>query len=183
METLDRDGCSSTCQAEACYWCSGAGVGTCSKYWANGVLNNGVTNGYTYTEVWDVLTANSPCTLNWCTTIQTGYVCPGGNQCKPRWGDGIIETDTLWGNVAEKWDDGNTVSGDGWRGDWQLIEADWEWPTAGTPCRKICGNGIQDNPFSQTSTQGTHFSEDCDYSLSGNNLQSTFKDIEKIKIK
>ena len=163
--TVSGDGCSSssTCQAEACYWCSGAGPTSCSKTWENGAYNSGSPNGYSYHEVCDEGAGSDDLGwLNCCTTIQTGYKCSYGQECWLRWGDGVLDSSSdSWGNAGEKWDDGNRVSGDGWRADWGLIEADYEWPTAGSPWRKIWGNGIQNNPFSQTSTQGTHYSEDC----------------------
>ena len=70
----------------------------------------------------------------------------------------------------------NRVSGDGCQADCGLIEAGYECPTPGTLCNKICGNGKYENPFTSNSTTGVYSAEDWDYTKSGNNLQSTFKD-------
>jgi len=64
-------------------------------------------------------------------TPDAGPDRPGGGQC----GDGIIER-------AEGCDDGNTDSGDGCSASCQ-IEANWECPEEGKPCKNmaVCGNG------------------------------------------
>ena len=52
----------------------------------------------------------------------TGYKVGGAamNQWVTNWGDGLI-----YG--AEKCDDANSVSGDGWASDWTIIEDGWIW--------------------------------------------------------
>jgi cysteine-rich repeat protein len=64
-------------------------------------------------------------------TPDAGPDRPGGGLC----GDGIIER-------AEGCDDGNTDSGDGCSASCQ-IEANWECPDEGKPCKNmaVCGNG------------------------------------------
>lgn len=176
--TVAGDGCSATCQIEDCHYCTGVGAASCTKTCENGVYNsNTYLSGTPRAEVCDEGAASDDLgCLNCCTTIQTGYKCSFGQECWLRCGDGVLDTTTTWGNSAEKCDDGNRVSGDGCRADCGLIEAGYECPTPGVACNKICGNGKWESTFTQNSTSGTHFNENCDYSLAGNNLQSAFKD-------
>jgi fibro-slime domain-containing protein len=85
---------------------------------------------------------------------------PGGGQC----GDGIIER-------IEQCDDGNTVGGDGCSASCQ-IEANYECPTAGQPCKNlaVCGNGIltSDETCDDGNTvDGDGCSKDCQAIESG----------------
>ena len=57
----------------------------------------------------------------------TGYI-PGGTsllQWVEKWGDGL-----RYG--LEKWDDGNTNSGDGCSSDWKSVESGWVWSGGST---------------------------------------------------
>ena len=91
-------------------------------------------------EVWDDGNAVSgDGWLNTWTSIEDGFVWSGGSltskdiwtkwssgyyqnsskdQCISKWGDGLRVS-------PEYWDDGNTVSGDGWRSNCQLVETDY----------------------------------------------------------
>jgi len=93
-------------------------------YMGIGIVNNYLTaKSVAYTEG---ATSDAPGCLECCTKIQTGYKCSFGQECWPRCGDGVLDTGTLWGNVAEKCDDGNIVSGDGCQSDCGLIEEGYE---------------------------------------------------------
>ena len=76
-----------------------------------------------------------------CSSVESGWVCSGGSttskdiwtkwdkwyyqndpsnptSCIPKCGDGMRVS-------YEHWDDGNTISGDGWSSDWMKIEDGW----------------------------------------------------------
>ena len=61
--------------------------------------------------------------------------------CITHWGDGKRA-----GN--EKWDDANTIDGDGWKGDWSSVEQNWVWsggnPNSIDTCTQ-CLNGLYQN--------------------------------------
>ena len=63
---------------------------------------------------------------------EAGVDRPGGGTC----GDGVVER-------SEQCDDGNTVNGDGCSRICQ-IEANWDCPTEGKPCKYVgnCGSGV-----------------------------------------
>ena len=178
--TVNGDGCSSTCKVENCHKCTGVGPTSCFKACENGSIDTNVYfNNAAHTEVCDEGAASDDLgCLDCCSKIQIGYKCgTPGTECILRCGDGTLDTNTdSWGNVPEKCDDGNRVSGDGCRADCGLIEEGYECPTPGTLCNKICGNTKLDNPWTANSTSGLHFSEDCDYSKTGDNMKDTFKD-------
>ena len=78
-----------------------------------------------------------------CATIETGWVWSGGSLTTKDiwiyWTEGLYQNDaanpTLWvphwgdGRKAgnEKWDDANTMSGDGWSSNWLSIETYYVW--------------------------------------------------------
>ena len=82
------------------------------------------------------------CSSN-CASIEDTYVWNGGSPISKdiciKWGKGWYQNDplkpTYWVTKCgdgireglEHWDDGNTVSGDGWAADWMLIESGWAW--------------------------------------------------------
>ena len=59
-------------------------------------------------------------------TCQPGYAYSStSSQWEPICGDGLKIG-------SEKWDDGNTISGDGWKGDCTSVESSWVW-SGGSP--------------------------------------------------
>ena len=76
-----------------------------------------------------------------CSAIEPNWVCSGGSMGSKdvwvKWTGGFYQNDVFnpsswiskWGDGLrigfEKWDDGNTIDGDGWKGDCSLIETDY----------------------------------------------------------
>ena len=100
---------------------------------------------------------------NWLS-IETNYVWSGGSSNSKDtwslWSSGFYQNDPLnptacithWGDGKragnEKWDDANTIDGDGWKGDWSSVEQNWIWsggnPNSIDTCTQ-CLNGLYQN--------------------------------------
>ena len=100
---------------------------------------------------------------NWLS-IEINYVWSGGtSNSKDTWSlwiSGFYQNDPLnpttcithWGDGKragnEKWDDANTIDGDGWKGDWSSVEQNWVWsggnPNSIDTCTQ-CLNGLYQN--------------------------------------
>ena len=100
---------------------------------------------------------------NWLS-IETNYVWSGGTSNSKDtwsfWSSGFYQNDPLnpttcithWGDGKragnEKWDDANTIGGDGWKGDWSSVEQNWVWsggnPNSIDTCTQ-CLNGLYQN--------------------------------------
>ena len=153
---VDGDGCSSSCTIESGYSCSGGSV-TSKDTWAKWdpgyiqdisnpskwitVCGDGLRAG---SEKWDDVNTSSGdgCKGDW-SSIESGWVCSGGSVTSKdiwtKWDIGYYQNDSSnpttcvskWGDGirvgAEHWDDGNTVSKDGWSSDWSTIEEGFAW--------------------------------------------------------
>ena len=82
--------------------------------------------------------------------IETGWDCTTSvdgvaDVCTEIWGDGLTAVPT-----AGRWDDNNTVNGDGCDSNW-YVEAGWQWSgrsmTAPDVWIDICGDGIVVDPY------------------------------------
>ena len=139
-DTDDGDGCSSTWVIEAGWKCTGGSSSTkdtCTEIWGDGMRFN--TNS-TYWD--DGNTKNGDgCNSSW--TIETGWICTGGNSstkdtCTEKWGDGI-----RFNTKSTYWDDGNTIDGDGCSSVWS-VEVGWGWiggTSLTTDKCEYCGDG------------------------------------------
>ena len=121
--TLNGDGCSSSWSIEAGWSCSGGS--TSSKDTCIDICGDGKKYGSLITK-WD--DGNSVNGDGWSMSwnVEIGWTCSGGtptsaDACNEIWGDGI-----RFNSVSTYWDDGNTVSGDGWTSSC-LIETGWSW--------------------------------------------------------
>ena len=137
--TINGDGCSSTCTIEANYiWNGGTNnqPDTCIGIWGDGILFSG-------TEEWDDgnLFNNDGCDSS--CKLETSFQCftntsnIPNSRCTEVWGDGIRTTPNIC-------DDGNTKDGDGWSSQW-LIESgyacDGGSSTKPDTCVTIWGDG------------------------------------------
>ena len=152
--TNNGDGWSSSWAIESAYSCTGGSPSSKDTWvsWSAGYYQD-LSNPTTCITRWgDALRAGSEVWddgnavsgdgwLNTWTSIEDGFVWSGGSltskdiwtkwssgyyqnsskdQCISKWGDGLRVS-------PEYWDDGNTVSGDGWRSNCQLVETDYIW--------------------------------------------------------
>ena len=154
--TSNEDGCSSTCASiESGYIWTGGSTSSKDTWtkWTSGYYPNssktvcqtswsdGLRAG---SEKWDDGNTSSGdgCKSD-CSSVESGYACTGGSttskdtwtkwnkgfyqndssnptQCVAKCGDGIRAGD-------EVWDDGNSISGDGWPSDCKKVEDGWAW--------------------------------------------------------
>ena len=126
------------------------GPAECGLYWETSSMSNQTIQANNLSVASDA--ASSPYQL--VVNCPTGYT-PGGPSLTlwvEKWGDGL-----KYG--SEKWDDGNTNSGDGCSSDWTSIESSWVWSGGSTTSNDIwtfCTSGFyQNNPFNPT-TWVTH---------------------------
>ncbi|MEP7123021.1 MAG: DUF4215 domain-containing protein, partial [Byssovorax sp.] len=98
--TVNGDGCSSTCVVEAGYTCTGTTPSTCIHTCGNGVLNG--------TEACDDGNNTNGDGCSGVCAVEAGYTCAGApSVCSAIvCGNGIVQT-------GEQCDDGNLVNGDG----------------------------------------------------------------------
>ena len=152
--TNSGDGWSSSWAIESAYSCTGGSPSSQDTWvsWSAGYyqdLSNPTTCITRWgdslragSEVWDDgNTISGDGWSNTWTSIEDDFAWSGGSltskdiwtkwsngfyqnsskdQCVSKWGDGLRVS-------QEYWDDGNTVSGDGWRNDWKLVETDYIW--------------------------------------------------------
>ena len=156
LNTSNGDGCSSTCASiESGYIWTGGSTSSKDTWtkWTSGYYPNssktvcqtlcgdGLRAG---SEKWDDGNTSSGdgCKSD-CSSVESGYACTGGSttskdtwtkwnkgfyqndssnptQCVTKCGDGIRAGD-------EVWDDGNSISGDGWPSDCKKVEDGWAW--------------------------------------------------------
>jgi cysteine-rich repeat protein len=143
--TIDGDGCSSTCTVETGWSCSGT-PSTCAPICGDGLAVGGEQCDDGNTEAGD---GCSP-----TCTVEPGYSCLLGIPwtCYAVCGDGLIVD-------GEGCDDGNEADGDGCSSSCTVEEG---WSCSGEPsaCAPICGDGL---------IRGT---EDCDDGAGNGTLQS-----------
>jgi cysteine-rich repeat protein len=124
--TADGDGCSSSCEIETGYACSGA-PSMCSPVCGDGLIVGGE-------QCDDVNPVSGDGCSDTCT-IEPGYACLGDpSDCHEICGDGLVV-----GN--EGCDDGNLSDVDGCASSCTVEEG---WTCAGEPsvCAPICGDGL-----------------------------------------
>ena len=162
---VNNDGCSSVCVVESGFFWTVSSDGFTNVWssWDTHLytdLSNTAQcipqwgDGYrTGTEKWDDGgTANGDgCSADW-STVENGYKCSGGGpytkdtwtlwdvgfytdysdttRCIPRWGDNRRAG-------TEKWDDGNTVNGDGCNSDWSSVETGFKWSGGTTTSKDV----------------------------------------------
>ena len=144
---------------------------TCITHWGDGIKTSG--------EKWD--DQNNVGGDGWssdCATIETGWVWSGGSLATKDiwvyWTEGLYQNDatnpTLWvphwgdgmkaGN--EKWDDANTINGDGWSSNWLSIETNYVW-SGGSPNTKdtwsFWSSGFYQNDPLNPTTCITHWGD------------------------
>ena len=189
--TINNDGCQSDCTliTPGFAWATTSGsVDVCIKWLTGYAVNSDKTawlpiwgDGLRVPkESWDDgnLTNGDGCSSSW--SIESGYSCTGGSTTSKdiwvRWSAGFYQDSsnpTSWiphcGDGlragSEAWDDGNTKSGDWWKGDWTSIESGCIWtggsttkkdywvkwekgyyqnnPSDPTSCISKCGDGIR----------------------------------------
>jgi fibro-slime domain-containing protein len=145
------DGCSGICTIEAGYACPTPGH-ACVKVW---VCGNGIVDPGEVCD--DGNTAASDGCVADCTAVEAGWTCPKGanntggpcskvpaNVC----GNSAI-------NAGENCDDGNTLPNDGCSATC-TVEAGWNCPTPGAPCKLIsyCGNSVVDLDIGESCDDG-----------------------------
>jgi cysteine-rich repeat protein len=162
--TQSGDGCSSSCQIEAGWYCY-AGVCNLAQC-GNGVLEC-FSDGSGY---WSCESCDDGNSLNGdgCSSLcemTPGWLCPvAGTVCHyPRCGDGILDTFYYDENAGvyryESCDDGNLEDGDGCSSTCQP-EPGWICAEPGKPCRQpTCGDGFADG---WTDPSGNYQYEECD---------------------
>lgn len=135
--TMNGDGCSSTCQIEAGYFCPTPGA-LCSKT----LCGNGVKEGAEQCDDANT-TAGDGCSST--CQLETGYYCPDvGMPCKKQiCGNGTVEG-------TEQCDDSNSRPYDGCYNCQREVKCPVVNGGNATPCDATCGDGIK---FS---------TEDCD---------------------
>ena len=145
-------------------------------YWADGLYQNDAANPTLWVphwgdgrkagnEKWD--DANTMSGDGWSSnwlSVETNYVWSGGTSNSKDtwslWSYGFYQNDPLnpttcithWGDGKragnEKWDDANTIDGDGWKGDWSSVEQNWVWsggnPNSIDTCTQ-CLHGLYQN--------------------------------------
>ena len=144
---------------------------TCIAHWGDGIKAGG--------EKWD--DHNNVGGDGWssdCTTIEAGWVWSGGSLTAKdiwtNWTEGLYQNDaanpTLWvphwgdGKKAgnEKWDDANTINGDGWSSNWLSIETNYVW-SGGSPNTKdtwsFWSSGFYQNDPLNPTTCITHWGD------------------------
>ena len=140
------DGCSSTCQVETGWKCTGGSPSSfdiCKEIWGDGIRFN---SDDTYWDDGNTLSRDDGCSST--CQVETGWNCTGGSttdadKCTEIWGDGI-----RFNRNITYWDDKNTMNGDGCDSTCQ-IEHGWNWTggnsTMYDTCTEICGDGIRFN--------------------------------------
>ena len=121
--------------------------------WTEGFYQNNVSNPSSWISKWgderrvgserwdDGNTIDGDGCKGDCSTVEPDWVCSGGNMTSKdvwtKWTDGFYQNDvsnpatwiSKWGDGrkvgSEKWDDGNTIDGDGCKGDCSAIEIDY----------------------------------------------------------
>jgi cysteine-rich repeat protein len=133
------DGCSSICEVEVGWGCSGS-PSSCQEICGDGIKFNFDTS---YCDDGDT-TSGDGWSNSW--VVEIGWTWGGGTTTTPdSWtivcGDGILMPPT------ETWDDGNTGSNDGWSNLWQLEPYfDWTNNALNNPATnwvETCGDGIR----------------------------------------
>ena len=162
--TSSGDGCKNDWSSvESGYVCSGGSSTSKDTWtlWAVGFYQNDATNPTLCVTHWgDSIKAgteqcddgNNIDNDGWkadCTLITSGYVWSGGSSTSKdvwvQWTTGFTVDSTksnwipIWGDGlrvgSEKWDDGNTSSGDGCKNDWLGVESGYVW-SGGTSTSK-----------------------------------------------
>ena len=86
--------------------------------------------------------------------VEAGWVCSGGSVSSKdtwtQWSTGYYQDNSLnpqtwvthWGDSmkvgSEKWDDGNTIDGDGCKSDWSSVESGWVWSGGSASSKDTC---------------------------------------------
>ena len=89
-----------------------------------------------------------------CSTVESGWVWSGGSAtlkdvcayCTAGFYQNSLSNPTTWvthcgdgiRTGSEKWDDGNTVNGDGWSSDCLTIESSWVWTGGSLTSKDTC---------------------------------------------
>ena len=153
---LDGDGCSSTWTIETGYSWYGGSVTSKDTWvkWSAG-YHQDTSNPTQWITIWgdgfragsekcdDANTSSGDGWKNDWSSVESGWVCSGGSTTYKdtwtKWDKGYYQNDASnpttcvikWGDGirvgAEHWDDGNTVSKDGWSSDWSKIEEGFAW--------------------------------------------------------
>ena len=114
---ISGDGCSSACVNEAGWvWSGGSTTSNdiWTEIWGDGKRYNALT---TYCDDGNSLNGDG-CSLS--CTIESGWVWSGGSLTTKDvwtevWGDGM-----KFNVISTYWDDGNSISGDGWSSSWNI---------------------------------------------------------------
>ena len=120
---ISNDGWNSGCSVESGYSCSGGSNSTkdtCTDLWGDGKRFNSIA---TYCDDGNNLNGDG-CSSVWAK--ESGWTWSGGTTTTKDvwteiWGDG-----RRYNSINTYWDDGNTVSGDGWNSSC-AVESDWTW--------------------------------------------------------
>ena len=153
--TINGDGCSSSCTIESTYSWAGGSLTSIDTWvsWSSGFYQD-ISNPSKWipkwgdglragTEKWDDgNTSNSDGCKSDCTSVEDGWVCKGGSTTSKdvctKWEKGYYQnsasnpTDwvTKWGDGVragpEICDDGNIIDGDGCSSTW-ITESGWAW--------------------------------------------------------
>ena len=107
------------------------------------------------TEKWDDgNTANGDGCKGDCSAVESSWVWSGGTTtsrdtwtfCLSGWYQNDSTNPTIWVSIwgdgkevgTEKCDDGNTISGDGWKGDCSTVESSWVWSGGSSTTKDVC---------------------------------------------
>ena len=146
--TLNGDGCSSSCSKETGWTCSGGNSSakdSWSEIWGDGKRFNSIS---TYCD--DGNTSNGDGWNSGCSK-EIGWSWSGGNSStKDAWSE-ICGDGKRFNSVSTYCDDGNTSPNDGWSSSW-IVEIGWTWSggnsSAKDSCTEIWGDGKRFNSVS-----------------------------------
>ena len=156
----NNDGWNSSWQIETGWTCFGgtsSNKDTCNDIWGDGKKYSSLS---TFWDDGNKLSGDG-CSSSWF--IESGWGCSGGTSTNKDtwteiWGDGI-----RFNVVSTYWDDGNTISGDGWSSTC-IKEIGWNWSggsmTSKDSCSEIWGDGIRFNTISSYWDDGNIISGD-----------------------
>ena len=141
--TLDGDGCSSSCYVEDGWTCTGGSpttYDTCTEVCGDGKRFN-YLNIY-----WDDGNPNDRdgCSFNWA--IERGWYCFGGSTTSPDVCREICSNGIRFNSDPTYWDDGNLIDGDGCSSSWS-VEYDFTCSGGSSNSqdfwKEICGDGVR----------------------------------------
>ena len=136
----------------------------CQLEWSSSTMARQYIPSTFYTYPTNVASSPYQITVDWLTGY-TGSDPSSTTTWKEIWGDGIKVG-------TEKWDDGNTIDGDGCNSSWASVESGWVW-TGGNSSTKdtcsFCTTGIYQNDSTNPTAWVPHWgdglkagSEKCD---------------------